>query len=176
LIINSAYLEAAIGHWDVGAFTIGGWSNVKIFDNTVVDCNGYGFLDKSFAFTTSQQTSAEIYNNIITGMKKGNVSYSGTGAPIAKIYSSSSVNAHDNCFWKNATDPYGIKPTGSILKDPLFTSDYHLQAGSPCPSWGRYAGTMEEDNTVELMISGKGNQISEILKSLSKDYTLYMEN
>jgi hypothetical protein len=177
LIINSAYLEAAIGHWDVGAFTIGGWSGVKIFDNTVVDCRGYGFLDKSFAFTTSQQTSAEIYNNIIIGMKKGNVSHSGTGSPVAKIYSNSSINVHDNCFWKNATDPYGVKPTGSILKDPLFTSDYHLQSGSPCPSWGRYGDTQEEDPVQEditkLLISCKNCDVNDIVKSISYSYKIY---
>jgi hypothetical protein len=181
LIVDVGHLEKAINCFDVGAFTIGGWKNVKIHHNTVVDCKGYGVLDKSFKYVAPQATSMEVYDNIIVGTRPANTVGTASGSAITRLYSNTTISIHDNCLYNNSRDlyPTNLTQKGGISANPLFigNGDYHLQAGSPCPSWGRYGDTQEEDPVQEditkLLISCKNCDVNDIVKSISYSYKIY---
>ncbi|MFH1636483.1 MAG: right-handed parallel beta-helix repeat-containing protein [Chloroflexota bacterium] len=71
-------------------------------------------------------------NNIISGHDMG----------IAATYPTSSTLSLDyTLWWANTTDlATGIPHTNDRFGDPLFTTDYHLQVGSPAIDQGRDAG------------------------------------
>jgi hypothetical protein len=189
LIVECGQLEKAIKHPNVGGATILGWSNAKFFNNTVVGCRGYGVSDTTFAYASKQKGSIEVYRNIFTGMKEAYYPGTASGTAIAHLSGSqTAITAYENCLYDNVRDLYNITQKNGITADPQFigAGDYHLNDSSPCrfPRYqlGCYTDTTEtpdtpvEEDPVNQIISCTDAEATEILKSISQDYTVYQRS
>lgn len=183
LIVECGQLEKAINRPGVGGATILGWTNAKFYNNTVVNCRGYGVADTTFAYASKKTGDIEVYNNIFTGMKEAYTKGTASGTAIAHLTGSqTAVTAHDNCLYNNARDCYNVTNSHGISKDPLFVGngDYHLKENSPCRfsdhQLGCYSDADKIDDDINLMITCSDDYTDTIINTLSQKYTIYRSN
>ncbi len=162
----------------VGAIVNDGF-DATIEYNTIVDSYGYGILVGKYARASSVKGTVTVSKNIITGTRKALYPAS-TNSAIANLTGGRyKVSASLNCLDGNVLNASGVSLTDSIVFDPLYigSGDYHLQSGSPCPTWGRYGNTQEEDpipdEKIKLLISCADCDVNNIVKSIPYSYEIY---
>ena len=151
---------------------------IDIEYNTVVNSLGYGIAAAKYDSGSTYAFKATVAHNIVTGTKRSAIVGTASGSGIANILGSrATINCFDNDSYGNLTNYYNV--TTGMSKDPLFTSDYHLQSRSPCSQWGRYAGTTTVTPVApavptDLILECDSSYIDSIINSLSTtNYTAY---
>jgi Disaggregatase related. len=161
----------------VGGILIDGLP-VDIYYNTVVNSHGYGIGAVGYDGVSSNSFTANVFRNIVTGTVRSAVVGTGSGSGIVNLYPSRcTLKCYENDVYGNLTNLYNVTNTNGMSKDPLFTSDYHLQSNSPCPTWGRYGDTQDEnpvqDDITKLLISCKNCDVNDIVKNIPYSYKIY---
>lgn len=105
-------------------------STSRILNNTIANCNGTGGVGSGI-----EVASATIANNIIVGNATG-FTWTSTDSTTGRVVNN---DLYNNTTYTNI--PGWTPPSGNINTDPLVTSttDFHLQAGSPCRQTGALA-------------------------------------
>jgi len=122
------------------------YDNIHICNNVISAGTGYHHTGIRWS-AQGTLTNSSICNNIITG-------YSGYAVyfdiQAGRSFSLNNVDVTYNCFYGNGNNSVGIngsisqtdvdRTTGNITSNPLFISstDFHLQASSPCVRTGTY--------------------------------------
>jgi len=124
----------------VGGIIFDGIEDIKIWNNTIVDCFGYGVAATQYIAqaSTAKNLKALVQRNIITGTKVSNYAGSMSGSGIADLSAGRySITSQENCLFKNLTPYCKITSASDIYVDPLFTDptngDYHLQSKPSMP-------------------------------------------
>ena len=122
------------------------FDNIHIANNVI--SAGTGYHSTGIAWSAQGTlTNSSIKNNIIKGYT-GYAVYFDIQA--GRSFSLNNVDVTYNCFYSNGNNSVGIngsisqtdvdRTTGNIISNPLFisTTDFHLQASSPCVRTGTY--------------------------------------
>lgn len=171
----------------VAGICLDGW-NAEVYDNTIDACYGAAIRIGNY-ITTSKGAGykVNIGGNILTGTKKASYKDKYSGIGLVNLLSNHEITVDGNCFYGNvAGDYYGVKPAGSILKNPGYAdTQYHLSDSSPCLSGnkqlGRYNVTSEttdepeqpEETPVSLFVTCNQDEADSLVKNLSDKYTIY---
>jgi len=179
----------------VAGICLDGW-NAEVYDNTIDQCSGAAFRVGNY-ITTSKGDGykVNIEGNILTGTKKASYPDKYSGIGLVNIRDNHEITVDENCFYGNtAGDYYGVKPTGSILKNPVYSdAQYHLSTSSPCmfadKQLGRYNNSSPvspdepdtpdepdeptEDTPAEVFVTCDQGDAENIIKNLSEKYTIY---
>ena len=122
------------------------FDNIHIVNNVISAGTGYHHTGIRWS-AQGTLTNSSIKNNIIIG-------YSGYAVYFdiqsGRTFSLNNVDITHNCFYSNGNNSVGVngsisltdvdRTTGNITSSPLFISstDFHLQASSPCVQAGTY--------------------------------------
>jgi len=133
----SAHIGSAIGNGYGILDQLGGYLNVKTYNNTTA-CNG-SLSDQSTDFFADNSTGAVIKNSIYYYCQSVSVM-----APFAIYTGATGTHGHNlgyctgSCSW----DTLFTSDAGTLTSNPQFVNpgsdDYHLQSGSPARQAGSY--------------------------------------
>jgi hypothetical protein len=117
----------------VGGVIMEGFDNVRILNNTFVDCLGHSVGNANYQIKNGPSgMSATVQGNIFYGTDKSLYEGPGSGATIGNVLKHYKFNCSGNCFYINYLDLYNCTSSDDIYLDPLFvdysTGDYHLQS------------------------------------------------
>lgn len=129
-LINNAFGN---NHSDLGGGTLGIAGNDAVLINNTFYSNSAITNSGGFVLVIqSNNGSADIYNNIIWGNVAGNNDDFAVGADGDNDGTGAMVNLYNNDFSDFDIDVAdNLSQGGNIDQDPLLTSDFHLQSGSP---------------------------------------------
>jgi hypothetical protein len=174
LFYNCGNMPSSANRPTTGAIIYNGFP-VKIQNNTIVNCSGYGVAAGNYDVSSIYSYESSISRNIITGTKRALKVGTASGSAIANLTTSKAPECSENCLYWNLSNLHKATQTGGILKDPKFIGpeDYHLQKDSPCRFSGYQLGCYSDEISVDLLLSCKVSQLENLKPLLPSDHQIY---
>jgi hypothetical protein len=165
LIVSCGRMPAANKISGVGGIIAEGFSNVRVLNNTIDSCYGYGMAFTNYQLTGPTGMTAYLKGNIITNTQKAFYPDKNSGTGIGNVSGHYTVTSTGNCLYGNdVANYYKVNASEDLKEDPCFVGngDYHLKSkgghfsssglvydsvSSPCIfenfELGRFMGTKE---------------------------------
>lgn len=179
LFLNCGQMPASTDRPINGGVAFDGFP-VEIYNNTIVNCFGFGLVAGAYDVGSNYSFSAKLYRNIITGTRKCYSPNSQSGTGIANFVGSRcTMDCSENNLYNNLGTTYNVTNSTGLAVDPRFvgSGDYHLQDSSPCRlsgyQLGCYSETQTTDDDAKIIITCPDDNAGEVIQLLSKDYTVY---